>query len=361
MTEVETMPHSDLVRQPAPADWQATLLSPTRKIHDAIESLNSSSLQIVLVVDDDGRLIGTVTDGDVRRGLLRGVSLSENVLEIIQRESLVVPPQMSYDTALHLMRANRIRQLPIVDHDRRVVGLYLWDQAPTSAARPNTMVIMAGGMGTRLLPHTQTIPKPMVQIGQKPMLEHIIDRAVVEGFRHIVLAVHHLSHVIEDHFGSGDQWGVRIDYLRESSPLGTCGALGLLDEQPTAPIVVSNGDVMTAVRYGDLVDYHVRHGAAATMAVRIYEWQHPFGVVRAQGIDIVGIEEKPLTRTPINAGISVIDPSMLQMLTRGERCDMPMLFDRIREAGRRTIVYPIHEPWLDVGRPDDLLSANSTS
>jgi dTDP-glucose pyrophosphorylase/predicted transcriptional regulator len=351
----------NIPRVPAAIDWRTTILSPDGTVQDAIASLNSSSLQIVLVVAADGRFVGTITDGDIRRALLRGATLRENVMTITQRDSLIVPPEMGYDAALQLMRANRIHQLPIVDNQHQVIGLHLMDHVASSVGRPNVMVIMAGGVGSRLMPHTQSIPKPMVQVGQKPMLEHIIERARLDGFSHFVLAVHHLGHLIEDYFGNGDRWRVRIDYLREIEPLGTAGALGLFSERPTLPILVSNGDVLTDVRYGDLIDYHDRHDAAATMAVRLYEWQHPFGVVRTQGIDIVSIDEKPVARTPINAGMCVLDPAVLYLLDRGQRCDMPTLFDRVREAGRRTIVYPIHEPWLDVGRPADLLSANSAS
>jgi NDP-sugar pyrophosphorylase family protein len=160
--------------------------------------------------------------------------------------------------------------------------------------------------------------------------------------------------MIEEYFGDGSRCGVRIDYLREESPLGTAGAIGLLDPRPDLPFVVSNGDVLTDIRYGELLDFHCGHTAAATMAVRLHEWQHPFGVVRTQGVDIVGFEEKPITRSHINAGVYVLDPKALNLLQRGEHCDMPTLFARLQEGAARTIVYPMHEPWLDVGRDDDL-------
>jgi NDP-sugar pyrophosphorylase family protein len=191
------------------------------------------------------------------------------------------------------------------------------------------------------------------------MLEHIIERARAEGFTRFVLAIHYLAEMIEEHFGDGSRWQVEISYLRETIPLGTAGAISLLEPRPDVPLVVSNGDVLTDVRYGELLDFHCRHGAAATMAVRLYEWQHPFGVVRSKGVDIVGFEEKPISRSHINAGIYVLDPPALDALKAGEPCDMPTLFARLQERASRTIVYPMHEPWLDVGRAADLERAQS--
>lgn len=193
------------------------------------------------------------------------------------------------------------------------------------------------------------------------MLEHIIERAKAEGFRHFVLAIHYLGHMIEDYFGDGSRWQVQIDYLREESPLGTAGALSLLNPRPDTPFVVSNGDVLTDIRYDELLDFHCRHGAAATMAVRLHEWQHPFGVVRTKGVEIIGFEEKPIARSHINAGIYVMEPGALDVLGVGEHCDMPTLFSRLQERAARIIVYPMHEPWLDVGRPDDLERAQENN
>jgi NDP-sugar pyrophosphorylase family protein len=191
------------------------------------------------------------------------------------------------------------------------------------------------------------------------MLEHIIERAKLEGFSRFVLAIHYLGHMIEDCFGNGERLNVRIDYLREQSPLGTAGALGLLNPRPDGPFVVTNGDVLTDIRYGELLDFHTRHNADATMAVRVHEWQHPFGVVQTQGVDIVGFEEKPVARSHINAGVYVLEPESLDVLSVASSCDMPTLFERLQAQTKRTVAYPMHEPWLDVGRPDDLRRANA--
>jgi dTDP-glucose pyrophosphorylase len=341
-------------------NWQRCLLPQSASVQGAIECLDRSALQIVLVVDDDGRLLGTVTDGDIRRGLLRGLDLASSIQTIVHSDPLVVPPLFGADAVLQLMKTNKINQLPVVDDERRVTGLHVWSLLQATQARSNLMVIMAGGKGVRLRPHTESCPKPMLPIGGKPMLEHIIDHARNDGFQHFVVAIHYLGHMIEEYFGNGQRWGVSIEYLREEAPLGTGGALSLLSSQPTLPIIVSNGDVLTDVRYGEILDFHQRHAAAATMAVRSHEWQHPFGVVKVKGVDIVGLEEKPIYRSYINAGIYAIEPRALALLETGKTCDMPTLFERLQAASERTIVYPMHEPWLDVGRPDDLDQARSS-
>lgn len=340
--------------------WRKALLPSNAILQDAIGNLNESSLQIALVVDADGVFQGSITDGDIRRSLLRGLHLNSPIDSIIQRDAFVAPPDMSREMALNLMRANRLLQLPVVNAERHVVGLYTWtDMGYPEVELPNLMVIFAGGQGIRLRPHTEKCPKPLLHVAGKPMLEHIVERAKAEGFRHFVLAVHYLGQMIEDYFGNGSRWQVKIDYLREDSPLGTAGALGLLNPRPDMPFVVSNGDVLTDIRYGELLEYHCRHGAAATMAVRQHEWQHPFGVVQTKGVDIVGFEEKPIVRSHINAGIYVLEPAVLDSLEAGEQCDMPALFGRLQGGAGRTIVYPMHEPWLDVGQPDDFEQANN--
>jgi dTDP-glucose pyrophosphorylase len=337
--------------------WRCALLPEGSTLIDAISCLDRSAMQVAIVVNQDGRLLGTLTDGDIRRGLLRGLELSSPVAGIIHREPIVVPPQWGREFVLQLMQANKIHQLPVVDENRLVVGLHLWDELLAPSKLASTMVIMAGGRGQRLMPHTENCPKPMLLVGGKPMLEHIIERAAAEGFHRFVLSVLYLGHMIEDYFGNGRAWNVEIEYLREERPLGTAGALSLLTQWPEEPFLVTNGDVLTDVRYSELLDFHRHHRAAATMAVRQHEWQHPFGVVKTQGVEIVGFEEKPVLRSHINAGVYVLEPSVLGQLEAGKACDMPTLFERLQQAGQRVIAYPMHEPWLDVGRPDDLKRA----
>lgn len=340
--------------------WRETLLPLGSTIQQAIHSLEKSCTQIVLVVSEGNKLAGTLTDGDIRRAFLKGLRLDSVIDDVVHRNPLAVPPEISRDLVLQLMKINKIHQLPIVDHDGVVVGLHVWDFIISPVAIENMMLIMAGGKGTRLRPHTENCPKPMLDVGGKPMLEHIIERAVADGFKNFVISLHYLGHMIEDHFGDGSKFGIRIDYLREKSPLGTAGCLSLLPNVPDLPFIVTNGDVLTDIHYNEFLEFHNRHEADATMAVRQHEIQNQFGVVRTKGVEIEGFEEKPIYRSHVNAGIYVLNSAALQHLARKEHCDMPTLFERIKKRGGRTIVYPMHEPWLDVGRPADLDFARNT-
>lgn len=339
--------------------WRKTNLFPNATLQQVIRNLDETGMQIVLVVSSEGTLVGTVTDGDIRRALLSGLDMSSPVDRIMNCNPFVVPRELGQDAVIQLMHANKIHQLPVLDNKRHVVGLHLLDELAVPAQRSNLMVIMAGGQGVRLRPHTENCPKPMLLVAGKPMLEHIIERGKLEGFNHFILAVHYLGHMIEDYFGDGNLWQVKIDYLRENEPLGTAGAINLLSPRPQVPFLVSNGDVLTDIRYSKMLDFHLRHNAVATMAVCFYEWQNPFGVVHTKGVDILSFEEKPISRTHINSGVYVLDPSVLDCLNEGEYCDMPTLFCRLKDKGRRTIVYPMHEPWLDVGCPDDYEQAHN--
>lgn len=341
--------------------WRRALLPASATIQDAIRNLDQVAIKIVLVVSKSDELEGTISDGDIRRGLLRGLNIDSPITTVIHRNAFVVPPEMGRETVMQLMVANKIQQIPVVDERRHIIGLHLWDEINATQARSNLMVIMAGGKGTRLRPHTENCPKPMLPVGGKPMLEHIIERAIADGFSHFILAVHYLGHMIEEHFGDGERLKVRIEYLREETPLGTAGALGLMPKKPEAPFVVTNGDVLTDIHYGELLDFHLRQEAAATMAVRVHEWQHPFGVVQTRGIDIIGFEEKPVARSHINAGVYVLAPETLDELCLNEPCDMPTLFERLQAREKRTVAYPMHEPWMDVGRPSDYETVQRTA
>lgn len=340
--------------------WRQAILSNQSTIEQAIRNLDRVAIKIILIVNEKGELEGTISDGDIRRGLLKGLNINSPIANIIQRNALVVPPEMGLEFVKQLMVANKIQQIPVVNEHRHIVGLHLWERLfILPPVRSNMMVIMAGGFGTRMRPHTHQCPKPLLLVAGKPMLEHIIERAKLEGFSHFVLAIHYLGEMIEDYFGNGERLQVKIDYLREPTPLGTAGALSLLNPRPDAPFIVTNGDVITDIRYGELLDFHIHHAAVATMAVRAHEWQHPFGVVKMQGLNIIEFEEKPIARSHINAGVYALSPDALDVLAVETRCDMPTLFQRLQAQSKRTIAYPMHEPWLDIGRPDDLRIANS--
>ena len=306
-----------------------------------------------MVVDETQKLLGTVSDGDIRRGLLQNYKLEDPISSIANLKPLAVPETVSRELVLEIMQSNRIRQIPIIDSLNRVVGLHLWDHLSSPLIKSNLMIIMAGGKGTRLMPHTEMCPKPMLKVGDKPMIEHIIEKAKSEGFKKFIISVNYLGHIVEDYFGSGKDFGIQIEYLRESEPLGTAGALSLLNPTPTDPFIVSNGDVMTDIQYGKFLDFHSFQQADATMAVSLHEWQNPFGVVQVNGLEITGFEEKPITKNHISAGVYALSPESLKKLSKNEYCDMPTLFTRLRKSGRSIVAYPLHEQWLDVGKPDD--------
>lgn len=340
--------------------WKLSLKPANATIREIIQTLDKTALQIVMIIDSTGKLLGTITDGDIRRGLLKGASMEAYASEVMNPNPFVVPPEFSRDLVIQLMAANKIQQLPVVNESGLVVGLHLLNDLLAPSQRKNLFVIMAGGKGQRLRPHTENCPKPMLHVQGKPMLEHILLRAKAEGFVNFCISLHYLGHMIQDYFGDGSGFGLNINYVNETLPLGTAGALGLIPEVPAEPFLVSNGDVLTDIKYGDILDYHLRHSPSlATMAVRQHEIQNPYGVVKTSGVDIVGFEEKPVFRSHINAGIYAMDPKALQYIEKNTPLDMPSLFQKIQSDGRRTIVYPMHEPWLDVGRLDDLEKAQN--
>jgi len=338
--------------------WQKSILKFGSSIQQAISNLNNSGLKIVLVVDDKNEFIGTISDGDIRRGLLDNLSINDEIKNIIRYEALVVPPEFAKESALKLMELNQIFQVPIINSQKNIVGLFLRHSIAVENERNNIMVIMAGGIGKRLLPHTENCPKPMLEVSGKPILEHIIERAKSEGFINFIISINYLGEMIENYFGNGEKLGVNIDYIREKKPLGTAGALSLLNLKTEEPFIVSNGDVITDIRYGELLDFHIKNKSTATMAVNLYEWQNPYGVVGLNGIEITGFDEKPINRTHINAGVYALSKNALTFFKKDSPCDMPKLFEQLRASSEKIIAYPMHEPWLDVGRPVDLNQAN---
>jgi dTDP-glucose pyrophosphorylase len=338
--------------------WRRALISPEATLGDAIENLNAVGIKLALCVDTEGRLLGSVSDGDLRRGLLRGLTMQDSVLEIANPSPLVVPEGVDCTMVRDIMKVNKVLQVPVVDAEGHLVGLHLWDAIDRSTSHDHTMVIMAGGKGTRLRPFTEQCPKPMLPVAGKPMLQHIIERAKSQGFRRFVLSLNYLGQLIRDHFEDGAAYDVQISYVEEDEPLGTAGALSLIQPRPDGAFVVTNGDVLTDIDYLELIQFLERHNAHGVMAVRLYEWTNPYGVVQMEGVNIMGFCEKPVLRSHINAGVYAFTPAVLESLEPNRHCDMPLLFDRLREANYRTVAYPMHEPWLDVGRPDDLERAN---
>lgn len=340
-------------------EWTNVLVSPDTSIRETIRIMNQGSLKIALVVDENRRLLGTVVDGDIRRGLLKGCYLDESVREVMHTTPTVARKDDGREKIFGLMRQNQIYQVPVADDDGILVGLEVIETLLSPPRRDNWVVLMAGGLGTRLKPLTIDIPKPLLKVGDKPILETIIDNFIEQGFSRFFISVNYKSELIERHFGDGSSRGATIDYLREIKKLGTAGALGLLTEKPAAPLVVMNGDVLTKVNFQQMLDFHREHKADATMCVSEYDFQVPYGVVKLDRHRILSIEEKPIQRLFVNAGIYVLEPEILDMVPLDTCIDMPSLFELLVEQKRETAVFPLREYWLDIGRMDDFERAKA--
>lgn len=341
------------------AKWLTSCLNSNSTVEMAAKSLNNSGLRIVLVLDDNSKFIGTITDGDIRRGLLGGLSLASGILPIINRAPVTTTSISSNQEVFNLMKVNKIQQVPILNEKNNVIGLHTWDKLQGLTEHSNVLAIMAGGFGKRLYPETENCPKPMLLVRGKPILEHVINNARKSGFTKIYITTHFMSEKIEEYFGDGSAFDVDIDYIREEFPLGTAGSLSILSELDLGPIVVTNGDVITSIPYHELLTFHLENNANATMAIRSHEWVNPFGVVTLDGNRIVAYQEKPIIESKINAGVYVLNRKSLKLLKPNEYCDMPTLFENVKKEFGEVLAFPIFESWMDVGRPSDLIFANS--
>lgn len=335
-------------------DHSKITIRPGEPILAAIKAIEAGGIQIAIITDEQALLLGTVTDGDIRRGLLKGIGLDQPVNLVMNQKPRTLRAGHGRAAAIELMRRLSLHQLPVVDETGRVVRIELFDDLVAPQDSGTWVVLMAGGLGTRLRPLTENVPKPMIPVGGRPLLETIVRNFEAQGFREIFLSVNYKSEVIQAHFGDGLNFGVSIDYLVEKERLGTAGALSLLPRRPTGPMIVMNGDLLTSVNFRQLVDFHREQRALATMCVREYAFQVPYGVVQTDGPKLTALIEKPVHNFFVNAGVYVIEPSALDLLPKGAPFDMPQLFDRVNGSGGMASVFPIHEYWLDIGRFDDL-------
>lgn len=338
--------------------YKRTLISPTATIRNALEIIDSGSMKIALVVDDNEKLLGTITDGDIRRYILNGLGLDDLIGPIYYRTPTTCGINDSKEKILQLAVAHKLYQIPVIDGEGKVVGIAEVDELLRPAHRTNTVVLMAGGLGTRLSPLTDTMPKPMLHVGNKPILETIIENFSKYGYTDIILSVSYKSHIIEEYFGDGNKFGVKISYVHESKRMGTAGALSLMRDRLTEPFFVMNGDLLTNINFEHMHDYHLSHDAVATMAVREYDFQVPYGVVNVQDGRIVSIEEKPTHKFFVSAGIYMLSPQILTVIPDGEFFDMPTLFEKLIVDRHNAVSFPIREYWLDIGRMSDYERAN---
>jgi dTDP-glucose pyrophosphorylase len=339
-------------------DWKQTLVRPETSLREALEKIDIVGIRMVLVVDENLRLLGTLSDGDARRGLLRGLTLADKVSAAMHATPTRTKVGDEH-TTVATMRRLGLYQIPVVDEHNVVVGLDTLDDLLATPQRDNWVVIMAGGRGTRLAELTHATPKPMLKVGSRPLLETIVNRFSAQGFRNIYLAVNYKAEQIHSHFGDGSAFGVNISYLREDQPMGTAGALNLLTEQPSLPVIVTNADLLTKEDFGHMLDRHVESNADATMAVRNYEMQVPFGVVRERDGNIESIEEKPIQHFVVSAGIYVLSPPVLKLIPDNQFFDMPSVFESMVGHGMKTRCHHIDGYWLDIGRMADYERANT--
>ena len=339
------------------------LISPRSSIREAIEMIDRSECAIALVTDLENHLLGTLTDGDIRRAMLAGTKLDQPVQLLLDAkrgtpaETPVSVPEGTPDDEMRLLMEERfIRQLPILDRQKRVVDLVLLDHLLPAAVLPIQAVIMAGGFGTRLRPLTDDTPKPMLHVGDRPLIEPVVERLREAGIRDVNISTFFRSEKIIAHFGDGAAFGVDVNYVTEERPLGTAGALGLL-RNVDSPTLVTNGDIFTDVNYRSMWDFHRKQRALLTVAVRRYDLKVPYGVVVHSGTSVTGLTEKPTYEFFVNAGIYLLEPEALALIPRdmieGRQFHMTDLIQKLLDSGQKVTSFPVHEYWLDIGQMDD--------
>jgi dTDP-glucose pyrophosphorylase/CBS domain-containing protein len=333
---------------------------PEDSLRHVMERINVTLRAIALVVDPDRKLLGTVVDGDIRRALLANMPLDSTVADVLRQKDVPQPVQAPLGASsadlITLMHDRSVHQVPLVDADGRVADLVTMDDLLPDEVLPLKAVIMAGGVGARLKPLTEQIPKPMLPVGGRPVLELIVDSLREAGIRHVNVTTHYKPEAIKEHFGDGNDFGVELHYLTEDRPLGTAGALGLM-ERPQETVLVMNGDILTDIDFRAMLGYHREHKAVLTLAVRKYEIAIPYGVVECDGAQVSRLVEKPHLAFFVNAGIYLLEPEAHGFIPDNERFDMTDLIRSLLDAGRPVASFPVHEYWLDIGQPNDYQKA----
>jgi dTDP-glucose pyrophosphorylase len=333
------------------------LVDETTSIFETIRAIGDGNLQVALVCRD-GKLLGTATDGDIRRAILASIPLDSPISAVMNRTPTTASLGISNMAALTMMRQRSIHQLPILDPDGKVVDIKLIDDLAIPSQSGHWVVLMAGGLGSRLKPLTDDLPKPLIRIGDKPILETVMTGFIKAGFGKFFISVNYKAEMIREYFGDGSAWGVDISYLEENERLGTAGALSLMPERPTQPFFVMNGDLLTTVNFEQMLKYHLEHQAFSTVCVREHSITVPFGVVEFEDSRLIGIREKPTQKFFVNAGVYLLDPGVLDHLDANEAVDMPSLIERTIAKGKPSVVFPLREYWIDVGQLGDLQRAS---
>jgi len=339
-------------------DWRELLLSPNDSLDRAIKVLHDGGRRIALVSDENDRLLGTITDGDIRRALISQSTVKSPVGLIMNCNPVTVDDKVENKEILSLMSSQGFLHMPIVNKDGILCGLETLEHLIKSPKHDNPVFLMAGGFGTRLRPLTESTPKPLLKVGLKPILEMIIEQFISCGFHNFYISTHFKSEQIRDYFKTGEAYGVSIKYVHEDNPLGTAGSLGLLPDNLTdLPLIVMNGDLLTKVDFKNLLNFHHESNTEATMCVREYDFQVPYGVIEIDNYKIKKIEEKPIHKFFVNAGIYVLSKNLVDKIDGKSYLDMTdFLNQELNNGGVST--FPIHEYWLDIGRMEEYEKAN---
>jgi len=327
-------------------------------VRNALESIDKSGLKIALVVDSNNQFLGTLSDGDIRRGLLRGLTLNETIKDIYSKEPITGSTDLSEEDMLRLCITKGISHLPIIDEYLNVIDLYTTNETILKKQYDNHVVLMVGGLGKRLMPLTKNIPKPMLKVGDKPILESIVKRFVKNGFTNITMCLGYKANLIKDYFQDGASFGANIDYVIEEKRMGTAGALTLLKKMMNNPFFVMNGDLLTNINFEKMLNFHIEHNAKATMCVREYGIEVPYGVVGIEDDRITSIAEKPMHSFFVSSGIYILEPECINLVPENEFYDMPKLFDTLIAAKETVMPFVFQEYWLDIGRMSDFERAN---
>ena len=326
-------------------------------IKQAMKIISNGAIQIAIAVDKKGKLIGTLTDGDIRSGFLNGLNLNSPVKSIIFKKPIIVKENFAKDKLMNLALSKKIYQIPVVDKNGKVQGIYVLDELINIKSKSNIVVIMAGGKGMRLRPLTNNIPKPMLKVGNKPILQILVEKFEHSGYKNFIICVNYKSKIIKDYFGDGKKFGVKIEYIHEKKRMGTVGAISLIKKKLQEPFFVINGDLLTNLNFEKLFDFHIKHNSKATMCVKEYNIDSPYGEVTINDKNILSIEEKPRHKVFVNAGVYLLDPKCINLIPK-KFYDMNTLFKKIIFKKYKTLSFPLEEYWLDIGRFDDYKKAN---
>ena len=340
-------------------NWKTCLLDINETLSDAISKLEIIEKKIILVTKNDNLLAGTITDGDIRRAILAGINMSDKVMKVANNNPIYILENTPISEINKIIKEKEVNHLPVCKKNKKIIGLESSFDDSSPRAQKNPIFLMAGGFGKRLTPLTDKIPKPLLKVGSKPILQIILENFIDSGFEDFFISTHFMPQKIKDYFGNGERWNVSIRYIEEKSPLGTAGALALLPKKEIdMPLIMMNGDLLTSVNFKKLLDNHNKSGSALTVCISEHQVQIPYGVINKNKSKLVKIEEKPFQKFFINAGIYVLDPDIVKRIRKEKKMDMPALIQQLLDKKEKVNIFPIHEYWLDIGQISEFQKAN---